>query len=632
MKFKAEVNKLLDILVHSLYSNREIFLRELISNASDALDKLRFETTRGTEVVSPDLPLEINIDLDENAKQITIYDSGIGMDEEEVVTNLGTIAKSGTEAFLKMMAENGNKEKEKKGDASAIIGKFGVGFYSVFMAAEKVVVTSRSFKKDSVPVRWTSDGLGSFELDVLEEDVKRGTKIEIFLREDAAEFSKKETINSVIKKHSNFITFPINVGGEKVNSVMALWREPKFKIKQEQYDEFYKFISHDYQEPMDTIHVSVDAPVQFNALVFIPKHVFDMFGTLREDRGLDLYVNGVLIQTKNKELIPEYLAFCKGLVESPDIPLNISRETLQENLVIKKISAALVKQVLNHLAKQADKEKEKYEIFWKEHGKIFKFGYQDYANIEKFAELLRFNSSANEKTEELTSLDEYISRLKKDQKEIYYLTGASRESVESDPHLEIFKRKGLEVFYLYDPVDEFALSGVGKYKEYELKPVEQIDLTKLDSYKEEEKEDEKKVEGLSQSDEKIFEKLLKRIKDVLGERVTDVKESKRLHDSPSCLVNPDGSMTSHMHKMMQMMNKDLTVPPKVMEINKNHSLIRNMLKIYKNDPRDEFITNAAEQMYESALLLEGYLNDPHKLVNRINEVLEKSSNWHPGNK
>lgn len=632
LKFKAEVNKLLDILVHSLYSNREIFLRELISNSSDALDKLRFESTRGTDIADSDLELAINIQVDEAAKQITLSDTGIGMDEDEIISNLGTIAKSGTEAFLNMMAENG--KKGKKDDASTIIGKFGVGFYSVFMAAEKVVVTSKSFKKDVPAVRWTSDGLGSFNLDVLDEKIKRGTSVEIYLREDAADFAKEAKVKEAINKHSNFVNFPINVGEEKVNTVVALWREPKFKIKQEQYNEFYKFISHDYQEPMDTIHVSVDAPVQFSALVFIPKHVFDMFGSTREDRGLDLYVNGVLIQQKNKDLIPEHLAFCKGMVESPDIPLNISRETLQENLVIKKISTALLKQILNHLAKRAKNEKEKYEEFWKEHGKIFKFGYQDFSNKDKFAELLRFNSSANKDGDQLTSLDEYVERIKKDQKEIYYLTGASRAGIESDPHLEIFKSKGIEVFYLYEPVDEFALNGLAKYKDFNLTPVEQADLSKLDTFKDstKKKKDDDQTKGLSKADEKLFSKLLARLKDILGDRVTEVKESKRLHDSPSCLVNPDGSMSSHMHKMMQMMNKDMSVPPKVMEINKNHLLTRNLLNIYKSDPRDEFIDNVAEQMYESALLLEGYLSDPHKLVNRINEVLEKSSTWHPANK
>ena len=636
MKFKTEVNKLLDILTHSLYSNREIFLRELISNASDALDKLRFESTRGTDMVDPDLALEIHIEVDENAKQITLTDTGIGMNEKDIIINLGTIAKSGTETFLDMMAENGKSDKKNndknKDDASTIIGKFGVGFYSVFMAADKVVVTSKSFKKDEPAVRWTSDGLGSFSLDILDEKIKRGTSIEIYLREDANDFASKDKVKEVITKHSNFVNFPINIDGEKANTVTALWREPKFKIKQKEYDEFYKFISHDFQEPMDTIHVSVDAPVQFNALVFIPKQVFDMFGTAKDDRGLDLYINGVLIQNKNKDLIPEHLAFCRGLVESPDIPLNISRETLQENLVVQKISQALVKQILNHLTKKAKKEPEKYKDFWKEHGKVFKFGYQDFANKDKFADLLRFNSSANEDGDGLTSLAEYVERMKKDQKEVYYLTGASRAAIESDPHLEIFKRKGLEAFYLYEPVDEFALSGLTKYKDFELKAVEHVDLGKLDSFKEDEKEDGAKAKSLSKADEKIFDKLLKRIKDILGNRVTEVKESKRLHDSASCLVNPDGSMTSHMHKMMQMMNKDMTPPEKVMEINKDHKLTRNLLKIYKADPRDAFINTAAEQMFESALLLEGYLTDPHKLVNRINEVLEQSSEWHPASK
>ncbi len=596
------------------------------------MDKLRFESTRGTDLVDPDLALEISIDVDEDAKLITIADTGIGMNEEDIIANLGTIAKSGTEAFLDMMAENGKAEQKDKDDASAIIGKFGVGFYSVFMASDKVIVTSKSFKKDDPAVRWTSDGLGSFSLDLVEEEVKRGTSIEIHLREDANDFASKDKIKEVITKHSNFVNFPINIAGEKANTVTALWREPKFKIKQKQYDEFYKFVSHDFQEPMDTIHVSVDAPVQFNALVFIPKQVFDMFGTAKDDRGLDLYVNGVLIQNKNKDLVPEYLAFCKGLVESPDIPLNVSRETLQENLVVKKISQALVKQILNHLAKKAKKKLEDYEAFWKEHGKIFKFGYQDFENKDKFADLLLFNSSANENAEQYTSLAQYVERMKEDQKEIYYLTGASRAAIESDPHLEIFKRKGLEAFYLYEPVDEFALSGLTKYKDFELKAVEQVDLGKLDSFKEEEKEGEEKAKNLTKADEKIFDKLLKRIKDILGDRVTDVKASQRLHDSASCLVNPDGSMTSHMHKMMQMMNKDTAPPQKIMEINKDHKLTRNLLNIYKADPRDAFIDTAAEQLFESALLLEGYLTDPHKLVNRINDVLEQSSEWHPASK
>ncbi len=626
LKFKAEVNKLLDILVHSLYTNREIFMRELISNASDALDKVRFELTRGTDVADADIPLEIEITVDEEKKKITIRDSGIGMDEDEIITNLGTVAKSGSEAFLKMLSENQDAQKEES--VSSIIGKFGVGFYSVFMVAEKVTVTSRSFKKEAPAVRWTSSGMGSFNVEKLEESIPRGTTIEIFLREETSEYANADRLKEIVKKHSNFVNFPIKMDGEKINTIRALWREPKFKIKKEEYDEFYKFLTHDFQEPLDTLHVAIDAPVQFNALVFFPKQIMDMFGTLREDRGLDLYVNGVLIQHKNKDLIPEYMAFCKGLVESPDIPLNISRETLQENRVIQKISSALVKQILNHLTKMAKDDPEKYAEFWKEHGKVFKFGYTDYANKDKFAELLRFNSSAMKTADEMTSLAEYVERMKEEQKDIFYLTGASREAIESDPHLEMFRRKGIEVLYLYEPVDEFALNGLMKYKDHDLKAVEQADVSTLEKIKDDGKQEEK-AEELSDADEKIFKKLLERMKEILGDRVTEVRESKRLHDSASCLVNPDGSMTSHMHKMMQMMNKDTSAPQKVMEVNKNHPLTRNLLKIYKKDPRDSFIEESVEQMYEAALLLEGYLTDPHRLVNRLNKMLEQSSSWHP---
>ncbi len=626
LKFKAEVNKLLDILVHSLYTNREIFMRELISNASDALDKVRFELTRGTDVADADIPLEIEITVDEEKKKITIRDSGIGMDEDEIITNLGTVAKSGSEAFLKMLSENQDAQKEES--VSSIIGKFGVGFYSVFMVAEKVTVTSRSFKKEAPAMRWISSGMGSFNVEKLEEEIQRGTTIEIQLREETSEYANADRLKEIVKKHSNFVNFPIKMDGEKINTIRALWREPKFKIKKEEYDEFYKFLTHDFQEPLDTLHVAIDAPVQFNALVFFPKQIMDMFGTLREDRGLDLYVNGVLIQHKNKDLIPEYMAFCKGLVESPDIPLNISRETLQENRVIQKISSALVKQILNHLTKMAKDDPEKYAEFWKEHGKVFKFGYTDYANKDKFAELLRFNSSAMKTADEMTSLAEYAERMKEEQKDIFYLTGASREAIESDPHLEMFRRKGIEVLYLYEPVDEFALNGLMKYKDHDLKAVEQADVSTLEKIKDDGKQEEQ-AEELSDADEKIFKKLLERMKEILGDRVTEVRESKRLHDSASCLVNPDGSMTSHMHKMMQMMNKDTSAPQKVMEVNKNHPLTRNLLKIYKKDPRDSFIEESVEQMYEAALLLEGYLTDPHRLVNRLNKMLEQSSSWHP---
>ncbi|HEM49253.1 MAG TPA: molecular chaperone HtpG, partial [Caldithrix sp.] len=577
-KFKAEVNQLLDILVHSLYTNKEIFLRELVSNASDALDKVRFELTSGADVADKDLDLEINIKLDKDKKLISISDTGIGMTRDEIIKNIGTIAQSGSAEFLKQLA----KDAEKK-DVSNIIGKFGVGFYSVFMVAEEVVIKTKSYLKDEPPVEWRSSGMGSFQISELAEKLKRGTTIEVHLKEDAIEFTDKYRIESAIKNHSNFISFPIKVDKDKVNTVAAIWREPKSSIKKKDYEEFYKFMTYDQEPPMDTIHVSIDAPVQFNSIMFIPKRPFDLYGISREDIGLDLYVKSVLIQHKNSDLIPEYLGFLKGMVDSPDIPLNISRETLQENRVVMKISQTLVKQVLSHLEKKAKKEDE-YNEFWKAHGRIFKLGYSDYVNQEKFSELLRFDSTAHAEADKLTSLAAYVERAKEDQKEIYYMSGASRDALLSDPHLEIFKRKGLEVLLLLDPVDEFLMTGLGKYKtEYAFTSVEQADLSKLDKVEDVEKADSK-VEEMSEGETAVFKKLMEKIKDILGDRVTEVRESKRLRDSASCLVNPDGDMTSQMHKMMQFMNKDVSIPKKIFEINKDHALTRNLLKIYKNNP------------------------------------------------
>ncbi|MDP4192172.1 MAG: molecular chaperone HtpG [Bacteroidota bacterium] len=619
-EFKAEVKQLLNILVHSLYTNREIFLRELISNASDALDKLRFESISGADIADNDLPLEIRIMFDKDKNLITISDTGIGMTREDLINNIGTIARSGSAEFLKKVSET-NK------DVSNIIGKFGVGFYSVFMIATDVVIKTRSFHKDAPAFLWKSDGLGSYEILQLDEAFKRGTQIEIHLRDDAKEFLDKYRLESTIKKHSNYISFPIYLENERINTLPAIWREPKSSVTKEQYDEFYKNLSFDSDEPLDVLHISVDAPIQFNSLIFIPKKNYDIFGFNRHEYGLDLYVNRVLIQHQNKDLLPEYLSFVKGVVDSEDLPLNISRETLQENVVFNKISSNVTGQIISHLLKMAKDDPEKYKQFWKEHGKIFRLGYSDYSNREKFAELLRFDSSSVEKVDEVTSLAEYIGRMKSEQKEIYYLSGASRDAVIADPHLEIFKNKGIEVLFLYDPIDEFVMDSLRTYKEFTLKSVEQVELKSLDKF-----EDiinrEKKEEPLGKDEEKEFDNLLKKIKEILGDKVTDVRASERLTDSPSCLVNPTDEMTSQMQKIMHMVNKDMSIPKKIFEVNKDHHLIRNLLKIFTADPNDEYIALVVDQLFESSLLLEGYLNDPHKLVNRIKDVLEKSSEWH----
>ncbi|MBN1638538.1 MAG: molecular chaperone HtpG, partial [Ignavibacteriales bacterium] len=384
-EFKAEIKQLLNILVHSLYTHKEIFLRELISNASDALDKLRFELTRSTEIEDKDSALEIKISFDEKKKIINVIDNGIGMTESEVVENIGTIAKSGTSEFLEEL----NKEQK---DVSNIIGKFGVGFYSVFMVAKEVVIKTKSFKNEPA-VEWKSDGLGSYEIKVLDEKIPRGTNIEINLKDDAQKFLSKERLISIVKIHSKFISFPIKVHDEQVNTQSAIWREPKSSLKKEQYDEFYKFLTYDDEEPLEVIHKSVDAPIQFNCLLFIPKKQIDMYAYQRENYGLDLYVKRVLIQHNNKDVLPEYLSFIKGVVDSEDLPLNISRETLQENIIFTKIAHSVTAQILNSLIEMSEKESDKYKEFWNEHNKIFKLGYMDFSNKDKFSKLLRFNSS-----------------------------------------------------------------------------------------------------------------------------------------------------------------------------------------------------------------------------------------------
>ncbi len=618
-EFKAEVKKLLDILVHSLYTSREIFLRELISNASDALDKVRFEITKGTDVEDKDLPLEIRIDFDEKKNTITISDTGIGMSHDELITNIGTIAKSGSEEFLKQLSEN-------KEAANNIIGRFGVGFYSVFMVAKEVIIKSKSFRKDEPAVWWKSDGSGDYEIAELNEPIKRGTTIEIRLRDDAKEFADKYRLEGIIKKHSSFISFPIYLKDEKINTIAAIWREPKTSIKAEQYNEFYKFLTHDTEDPLEVIHTSVDAPIQFNALLFIPKKSYEFWRWSKDDYGLDLYVRRVLIQHQNKDLLPEYLSFVKGVVDSEDLPLNISRETLQENIIFTKIANSVTTNVLSHLLKVGKENPERYSEFWKEHGRIFKLGYMDFANADKYQQLLRFNSSACKDDKELISLDDYVSRMKKDQKEIYFALGASREAIDLNPHLEIFKSKGLEVLYLYDPVDEFVVTSIRKYKDYEFKSVDTVDLKSLEKF-EDITASKEHFEPLSKDDEKHFDSLLDKIKKILGERVKEVRESKRLKDSPSCLINADDSISSTMRKILKMSNSDVKLPNQevILEINKNHKLIRNLLEIFKKNSDDEFIKDTAEQLYESALLLEGNLDDPHKLVNRLNKMLTEAS-------
>jgi len=625
-EFRAEIRKLLDIITHSIYTNREIFLRELVSNASDALDKLRFETNRGTEMIEPDAPLEIRISTDETGKRLAIVDTGCGMTRDEMVDNLGTIAKSGTEAFMRSVADNKEAGGEP-GAAGNLIGRFGVGFYSVFMVAEKVIVTSRSFKPGVAAARWESDGSGSFSVEEIPDAAPRGTTIEILLREDAKEFAKADKVKAILTKHSSFISFPILVDGQKSNTIPALWRESKFSVTPEQYKEFYQFLTFDPEEPLVTIHVSVDAPVQFTALLFIPKHGMGPM-TFRDNlhHGLDLYVRRVLISKDVKEVIPEYLGFVRGVVDTEDLPLNISRETLQENVVLRKIESVLTKQILDKLKALAKEDPAKYNEFFKQHGQGMKLGYGDYANRESFADLIRFDSSAVAEGANLASLADYVTRVRDGQKTIYFLSGPSRAALDLNPHLEVFRAKGLEVLYLYDPVDEFIMESIRTYKELTIKSAEHVEANELDLF--EETAPKPAMPELSKDDAASVDGFLKKIKEVLGDRITDVRLSTRLTQSPSCLVSPDEHMTSSMQRIMQLVTKDTSIPKKALEINRDHALIRNLLEIYRRDAADTFLVRSVEQLYDSALLLDGYLADPHQMVSRINDLLADASALH----
>ncbi|WP_461208950.1 molecular chaperone HtpG [Desulfocurvus sp. DL9XJH121] len=618
-QFKAEITQLLDIITNSIYTNREIFLRELVSNASDALDKLRFMTAGGQEVADPEASLEIRISADKDAGTVVIEDTGVGMTADELVANIGTIAHSGSADFMREAKDSGE-------NPDTIIGRFGVGFYSVFMVADEVAITTRSARPGEPAMSWVSQGAGSYTMEEAEGEAPRGTRIEIRLKDEAKEFADEARLRQIVRTHSNFLSFPILVGGERVNTTQALWREPKFKITKEQYDEFYKFLTYDSKEPLAHLHIAVDAPVQFTGLLFIPDTPSGNFFDDPENYGLDLYVRRVLIDRRHKELIPQYLGFVRGLVDTEDLPLNLSRETLQENLLVGKIKSTVSKQILSQMEKLAE-DKEAYAKLWKNHHKVFKLGYSDFMNREKFAELVRFNSSADEDADGLTSLAEYAGRMKEGQKAVYYISGPSREAVRLNPHLEIFARRGVEVLYLYEPIDEFIMDALGKYKDFDLVAAEKADLKELEQFEPEDK-DADAPEELPQEDLDAFEAMLADVKEILGERVEDVRASARLKDSPACLVTPDGAMSSQMQKYLQIMTKDTTPPVRVMELNRDHPMVRNLLRIHKADPKDAFLARTVEQLYESALLMDGYLNDPHAMVSRVNKLMEQAAGWY----
>ncbi|GAN33452.1 MAG: molecular chaperone HtpG [Candidatus Brocadia sp. AMX2] len=611
-EFQAEIKKLLNILSHSLYTHKEVFLRELISNASDALTKIRYYSLTNPDYEGKDLPLEININVDEKSKILTISDTGIGMTKDEIIQNVGTIAKSGSLDFIANLSEQAKKD-------SNIIGQFGVGFYSVFMVADEVRIRTKSYKKDEPAFEWHSDGTGKYFLNPIEKE-RRGTDIVVHLKDDEKEYTEKSRIQSIIKKYSNFVSFPIMVCGERANQITAIWKEPKKNITEEQYNEFYKFISNTEDIPLFRLHTSAEAPIQFSSIVYCPSTNYETYGFKKLEHGLQLYSNKILIQSDCKLLLPEYLRFVRGVVDSADIPLNISRETFQDNRIIHKMKSILVKQIITLLQDLAKNEKEKYETFWRQFGRILKEGVHfDFENRDQLSHLLRFNSSTCTDASGLISLKEYIDRMKPEQKEIYYITAVNRETIEKSPYLEIFRKKDVEVLYLTDPNDEFILSGL---HEFEKKPIRSADQANLDLLK----DTEKKIVDTSeepQNYEAIFKHLLKTIKVTLADKVIDVKESNRLVDSPCCLVNPDGVPSVHVQKLIQMVDGNYKISKKIMEINRKNRMIQNLARMNENPSYQLLIEKMVQQLFENALMQDGVVFDPTAMVPRLNELMEE---------
>ena len=600
--FKAETKQLLNILIHSLYKDKEVFLRELLSNASDALNRFRFEMLTNQNVLDPEAELKIHITVDKDKRMLTIQDTGIGMTKDEIIENLGTIAQSGARNFIEAT-------RDSEVDIATVIGQFGVGFYSVFMAADWVRVTSRSFKPRAKAVAWYATGEDNFEVSPAEMDV-RGTKIEIKLKEDSAEFAEEHRIRDIIKKHSDYIGFPIYVGDSEsqANQQNSLWRSARNEITDEQYNDFYRQMTMEFEEPLLRIHAVTDAPLQVYALLYIPaKGERGMF-SLRKEDGLKLYSRNILIDEYNKELLPEYLRFVQGVVDSEDLPLNVSRETVQASGFMPKLRKIVSGQVMRELENLAKNDAEKYNTFWEEFGLYLKQGIAaEPMGTEKVQPLLRFKT--NQKPEDWSSLDEYVERMQEGQKEIYYIVGDDPKSVLHSPHLDYFESKGTEVLLLTDPLDSFMLMGLHQYKEYALKNVAQADVETTES-----SEKESEAEKIAEDD---FSTLIASFKETLGERVTDVRASKRLSQSVARLVDPDDSLNPEMQRVYRYLGKDYEVPKKILELNPSHAILKSLLG-KDADLQNEII----EQIFDNALLVEGLHPDPASMAARIQRLME----------
>ncbi len=614
LEFQTEVRQLLSLMIHSLYSNKEIFLRELISNASDACDKLRFEALSNEALYDGDSELKIRVSFDKDKRTVTVSDNGIGMSREEVMENIGTIAKSGTRQFFDSLTGDQSKDLE-------LIGQFGVGFYSSFIVADEVTLTTRrAGAATDEAVRWVSDGEGSYTLEAVDKD-SRGTEVILHLREDEDEFLEPYRLRSVITRYSDHISLPIEMASmeegkegefETVNNASALWKCPKRDISDDEYKEFYKHVAHDFGEPMAWSHNQVEGTQSYTTLLYIPKQApFDLWD--REHRhGIKLYVRRVFIMDDAENLMPQYLRFIRGLVDSDDLPLNVSREILQKNKFIDSIRAASVKKVLGLLETMSKNEPEKYAEFWAQFGRVMKEGpAEDFANRERIAQLLRFASTHSDTAEQNVSLRDYVGRMRAEQEKIYYVTAESFAAAKNSPHLEVFRKKGIEVLLLHDRVDEWMVSHLTEFDGNALVSVAkgELDLGKLSD--EEEEKSAKEVET-------EFKDVVTRIRDALGEEVKEVRVSHRLTDSPSCLVLEEHEMAMHLQQVMKQAGHALPTIKPILEVNPDHPLVVHL----KEEQDEDKFSDWSHLLFEQALVSEGgHLEDPSVFVKRMNAIL-----------
>ena len=608
--FQTEVSQLLHLMIHSLYSNKEIFLRELVSNASDAVDKLKFESLSNDALVEGKEELAIHVSVDKDAGTITISDNGIGMTQDEVMENIGTIANSGTKKFLQGL-------DEKQAEDSNLIGQFGVGFYSAFIVANEVTLTTRRAGEDKTNgTVWSSEGKGDYSLETTTvEDF--GTSITLHIKDEEKEFLDDYRLRGIISKYSDHITVPImmikaseeesdTIEYETVNKANAFWTQDKKELKQEDYDEFYKSLTYDFEAPLAQMHNRVEGKLDYTSLLFIPsKAPFDMWEPKRKG-GIKLYAKRVFIMEDNEELMPMYLRFIKGVIDTADLSLNVSREILQGNKVVDTIRKASVSRILKELEKMAKNKPEKYASFWKEFGMVMKEGVvEDHSNKDKIASLLRFSTTNSDGEDQTVSLADYIERMGKDQKDIYYVTAETYAAAKGSPHLEIFKQKDIEVLLLSDRVDEWMVNNFNEFEGKNLKSIAKGDLENLDSV-EEKKEKEKAAKG--------FKKVIKEMQKLLDSQVKEVKISNRLSESPSCLVADENEMGGNMERIMASLGQDVPETKPILEINPTHPLVKKLKTKVDED--------VVKVLFDQAVLAEGgQLKDPAEFVKRMNKLI-----------